>query len=67
MYSGKIYDVLVERILKSDQGLVLRQAQILRSTRRETYIQKQSNKDFFTLLLILAYILPETDLLSPCI
>ena len=54
MYSGKIYDVLVERILKSDQGLVLRQTQILRSTRRETYIQKQSNKDFFT--LILAYI-----------
>ena len=33
-------------ILKSDQGLVLRQTRILRSTRHEN-LQKQSNQDFF--------------------
>ena len=33
-------------ILKSDQGLVLRQTRILTSTRHEN-LQKQSNQDFF--------------------
>ena len=33
-------------ILKSDQGLALRQTRILRSTRHEN-LQKQSNQDFF--------------------
>ena len=33
-------------ILKSDQGLVLRQTRIRRSTRHEN-LQKQSNQDFF--------------------
>ena len=33
-------------ILQSDQGLVLRQTRILRSTRHEN-LQKQSNQDFF--------------------
>ena len=37
-------------ILKSDQGLFLRQIQILRSTRYKN-VQKQSNKDFYTRLL----------------
>ena len=37
-------------ILKSDQGLFLRQIQILRSTGYKN-LQKQSNKDFFTRLL----------------
>ena len=51
MYSGKIYDVLVElKKPKSDQGLVLRQTQILRSTRYKNLL-KQSNEDLFTQLL----------------
>ena len=37
-------------ILKSDQGLVLRQIQILRSTRYKN-LKKQSNEGFFTWLL----------------
>ena len=58
MYSGKTYDVLVKLNTKSDKCLVLRQTQILRSTRYKN-LQKQSNKNFFTQLLILAYISPK--------
>ena len=52
-------------ILNSNQGLVLfRQTQILRSTRHKN-LQKQSNEDFLYSCLILAYISPTTNLLSP--
>ena len=54
-------------ILKSDQGLVLRQTRILRSNRYQN-LQKQNNQDFFLHgCLILAYISPKADFLSPCI
>ena len=46
MYSGKIMTHWLNLILKSDQGLVLRQTQILRYTRYKN-LQKQSNKDLF--------------------
>ena len=46
MYSGKIMTHWLNLILKSDQGLLLRQTQILRYTRYKN-LQKQSNKDLF--------------------
>ena len=49
------------------QGLALfRQTQILRYTRHKN-LQKQSNEDFLHTCLILAYILPTTNLLSSSI
>ena len=54
-------------IFNSNQCLGLfRQTQILRSTRHKNF-QKRSNEDFLYSCLILAYISPTTNLLSPSI